>query len=330
MESYRLWRTDDGRCELVPLRDTEGGKRLIKAPLMGSIVPLVTPFDGSGEIDLAALCRLIDWQIENGSHGISVTGTTGEPSALSLDEREKVMAVACERIAGRVPFVPATGTNNLDDTVRLTKSAAALGAAAALIIVPYYNRPSQEGLYRYFRTIAMSVEVPIIIYNIPGRTAINMLPGTMARLRRECPSVIGVKESNKDFEHVSLVLHECGRDFLVFSGIELLCYPMLAIGGVGHVSATANVLPKEVAALFDLHADGRQAEALDLHYRLLPLNEALFLETNPGPLKWLMGRIGLIKPIYRLPLCEPSAGVQQRLEDMFNHYDFSVATGGTK
>ncbi|MDQ6637411.1 MAG: 2,4-dihydroxyhept-2-ene-1,7-dioic acid aldolase [Candidatus Dormibacteraeota bacterium] len=298
--------------------------------LRGSIVPLVTPFKAGGELDLEAMGRLVDWQIASGSHGLSVTGTTGEPSALTLDEREDVMRYVAERIAGRVPFVPGTGTNNLAETLRLTRFAQDLGASAALLIVPYYNRPSQEGLYRYFTAIAESVEIPLLIYNIPGRTAINIAPATLARLRRDQPQILGVKESNKDFEHVCRVLHECGRDFLVFSGIELLCYPMLAIGGAGHVSATGNLLPKEVAAIYDLVQAGKPAEALDLHYQLLPLNDALFWETNPGPLKWVMGELGLIEPIYRLPLCEPSAENQRRLREVMAQYDFAVPVGARR
>lgn len=289
----------------------------------GSIVPLVTPFGLDGGIDWIALRRLIRWQIDKGSHGISVTGTTGEPSSLTLDERGLVMAAAADEIGGRVPFLPATGTNNLEETLQLTRSAERLGADAALVIVPYYNRPSQEGLYRYFKEVADGVRLPIVIYNIPGRTGTNMTARTMARLRRDCPSIIGVKESNKDFEHINQVLHECGRDFFVFSGIELLCYPILAIGGAGHVSATANLLPREVANLYDLVFAGRHAEALDLHYRLLPLNEALFMETNPGPLKWLMGRLGMIEPRLRLPLCEPAPEVKARLEEMIRLYELS-------
>ncbi len=288
--------------------------------LRGSIVPLVTPFTEDGTFDEPTFTRLIEWQIEHGSHGISVTGTTGEPSSLSLSEREQVMEVAMRTIGGRLPFVPATGTNNYEETLHLTRTAERLGADAALIIVPYYNRPSQEGLYRYFRALAEQVELPLIIYNIPGRTAVNMAPTTMARLRHDCPSIIGVKESNKDFEHVSLVLYHCGRDFLVYSGIELLCYPMLAIGGVGHVSATANILPREVADLYNFVAAGRWSEAVDLHYKLLPLNEALFLETNPGPLKWAMGRLGLITPHLRLPLCEPSSANQAKIEAALDQY----------
>jgi len=290
------------------------------ATIRGSIAPLVTPFTEQGAFDEPTFRRLIAWHIANGTHGLSVTGTTGEPSALSLAEREHVMEVAAHEINGRLPFVPATGTNNYDETLHLTRVAARLGADAALVIVPYYNRPSQEGLYRYFRALAEQVDVPIIIYNIPGRTAVNMAPATMARLRRDCPTIVGVKESNKDFEHVSQVLYACGRDFLVYSGIELLCYPMLAIGGVGHVSATANILPREVADIYNLVAAERWHEAIDLHYRLLPLNEVLFLETNPGPLKWAMGRMGLITPAWRLPLCEPSPTNQARIEQVLNDF----------
>jgi len=285
---------------------------------------MVTPFRTDGSLDEAALVRLINWHLEQGTHGISVTGTTGEPSALTLAERERVMEVAAQAIGGRAPFVPGTGTNNLAETIHLTRVAERLGADAALVIVPYYNRPSQEGLYRYFRAVAESVQIPIIIYNIPGRTAVNMAPATMARLRRDCPNIVGVKESNKDFEHVSHVLHQCGRDFLVYSGIELLCYPMLAIGGAGHISATANILPKEVAALYDLVAEGRWQEAQDLHYHLLPLNEVLFVETNPGPLKYAMGLLGLISPTLRPPLCEPSPEHQARIRSVLKAYNFPV------
>jgi 4-hydroxy-tetrahydrodipicolinate synthase len=288
--------------------------------LRGSIVPMITPFTESGEVDDGALRDLIDRAIEAGSHGISVTGTTGEPSALTLEEREHVMEVAKKTVDGRVPFVPGTGTNNLDETVRLTRAAEALGADAALVIVPYYSKPSQEGLYRYFTAVADATALPILIYNIPGRTAVNMAPSTMARLRRDRPQIVGVKESNTDFEPVSKVLYECGRDFLVFSGIELLCYPMLAIGGAGHVSATANVLPAEVARLYDLVVAGKWEDALDLHYELLPLNEALFLETNPGPLKWVLGRLGIAPPHLRPPLAEPGPETRRRLDEVLERH----------
>ncbi len=291
----------------------------------GSVVPLVTPFTPAGAIDEAALRRLVDLQVESGSHGVSVTGTTGEPSALTLDERERMIALGAEQVAGRVVFAPGTGTNNIDETLRLTRFATREGVDAALVIVPYYNRPSQEGLYRHFATVLEATDLPILVYNIPGRTATNMQPETLARLHRDYPHLIGVKESNKDFEQPSRILHQCGRDFLVLSGIELLCYPMLAIGGSGHVSATGNLLPREVAALYDLVQENRHAEALDLHYRLLPLNDAIFFETNPIPLKWMLAELGMIEPVWRLPLCEPGPATQQRLRQVMTLYELPGA-----
>jgi len=288
--------------------------------LRGSIVPIVTPFREDGTFDESAFVELIEWQIDAGSHGVSVTGTTGEPSSLSLDEREHVVESAAKAVAGRVPFIPGTGTNNLDETLRLTRHADSVGADAALVIVPYYNKPSQEGLYRYFSELARCVEIPLIIYNIPGRTAVNMAPETMARLRREHASIIGTKESNKDFEHVSRVLHQCGRDFNVYSGIELLCYPMLAIGGAGHISATANIFPREVADIYNHVVAGRWNEAIELHYYLLPVNDMIFFETNPGPLKFALGELGRINPKLRLPMCEPSPANQQRIRDVLSDY----------
>lgn len=288
--------------------------------IRGSIVPIVTTFASDGEFDETTFVDLIEWQIESGSQGISVTGTTGEPTSLTTQERHYLVEVAAKTVGGRVPFVPGTGTNNLDETIAFTAHAERNGADAALVIVPYYSKPSQEGLFRYFRTVAKSTDLPVIIYNIPGRTATNMAPATMARLRRDCPNVVGTKESNKDFEHVSRVLHQCGRDFNVYSGIELLCYPMLAIGGAGHISATANIFPTEVANIYNYVVDGRWSDAIDLHFHLLEINEMIFFETNPGPLKFAMGELGRINPTLRPPLCEPSLENQARIRKVLANY----------
>jgi 4-hydroxy-tetrahydrodipicolinate synthase len=288
--------------------------------LKGSIVPLVTPFDNNGEFDEETFRKLVDWQIESGSHGISIEGTTGEPSALSLEEREKIFSVTVSTVRGRVPILAGTGTNNLSETLRLTRNAEEAKVDAALVIVPYYNRPSQDGLYDYFSEVAQSTELPVVIYNIPGRTATNMEPATMKKLRKRYSNIVGVKEANKDFDQVSKVLYECGRDFLVYSGIETLCYPMLAVGGAGHVSATANILPKELADLYNLTVAGKWEEARDLHYRLLPINEALFWETNPQPLKTALGIMGKIKPKLRLPLVPLSEEKTQKLRQVMKIY----------
>ncbi len=288
--------------------------------LKGSIVPLITPFDKNDEFDERSFQSLIDWQIESGSHGISIEGTTGEPSALSLEEREHIFSVTVGVVRGRVPILAGTGTNNLKETLRLTKKAEDVGVDAALVIVPYYNKPSQEGLYNYFSSVAQSTRLPIVIYNIPGRTATNMEPSTMKRLRDRCSNIVGVKEANKDLDQVSKVLRECGRDFLVYSGIESLCFPMLALGGAGHVSATANLLPRELADLYDLASAGRWEEARDLHFKLLPINEALFWETNPGPLKTAMGIVGKIHPRLRPPLVPLSEEKTEKLRQVMKLY----------
>jgi 4-hydroxy-tetrahydrodipicolinate synthase len=286
--------------------------------LRGSIVPLVTPFH-DGRLDEDALRRLVEFQIRHGSHGISVLGTTGEPTSLTSDERERVMALAIEVAGGRVPVLVGTGSNNHDETLRYTRLAERLGADALLLIVPYYNKPSQRGLYEHFRRAAEATRLPVVLYNIPGRSAVNLEPDTIAQLHATCENIVGVKEANTNLDQVSRVLASCGRDFLVYSGIETLCFPMLALGGAGHVSATANVAPERVGRLYDLCAAGRWDEARDLHYELLELNEVLFLETNPGPVKAALGLMGLIDPEVRLPLAPVSEATVQRVRAALDH-----------
>jgi 4-hydroxy-tetrahydrodipicolinate synthase len=292
---------------------------MVNETLRGSIVPLVTPFR-DGRIDETALADLIDWQIASGSHGISVTGTTGEPSALTTAERERVIEVAVEAVNRRTPFVAGTGSNNFDETLRLTRFAQKAGADAALVVTPYYSRPSQEGLYRHFKAVADAVDIPVILYNIPGRAAVNLEIETVSRLRENCKNIIGVKESNKDFEHINRLLGRLGRDFHDSSGIELLCFPVLAIGGAGYVSATGNVLPREVARLYDLVAEGRWQEAQDLHYDLMPLNDAMFIEINPVPAKTALGLMGKISPEVRLPLAPLSPQSEAKLKAVLTAY----------
>lgn len=291
-----------------------------KQKIRGSIAPVVTPFKKDGSLDLETLTNLINWHIESGSHGISVTGTTGEPSSLTVEERVQVMEVAMKAVNGRVPFVPGTGSTNHDETLYLTKKAEELGVDGAMVIVPYYNKPSQHALYKHFKAVADSVNIPIIIYNIPGRTATNLEVKTLAKLSRDCPNIIGVKESNKDFEHINRVLLECGRDFLLYSGIELLCYPMLAIGGAGYISATANVLPKEVAEVYNAWMAGDIKRAQDLHYNLMPLNDVLFKDTNPAPLKAALGMIGRAEPLLRLPMDLPTQELQDEIREVLKQY----------
>ncbi|WP_257347402.1 2,4-dihydroxyhept-2-ene-1,7-dioic acid aldolase [Pseudalkalibacillus decolorationis] len=291
-----------------------------KQRLRGSIAPIITPFNEDGSIDFETLENLINWHIESGSHGISVTGTTGEPSSLTVEERVQVMEAAAKAVNKRVPFVPGTGSTNHQETLYLTKKAQEIGADAALVIVPYYNKPSQHALYKHFKAVADSVELPIIVYNIPGRTATNLQVETLAKLSKDCSNIIGVKESNKDFEHINRVLLNCGRDFLLYSGIELLCYPMLAIGGAGHISATANVAPQKVAEIYDAWNEGNMKRAQDLHYDLMPLNDVLFKDTNPAPLKAALGMMGKIKPVMRLPMDLPAQELQDEIREVLKQY----------
>ncbi|MGY0694263.1 2,4-dihydroxyhept-2-ene-1,7-dioic acid aldolase [Virgibacillus sp. FSP13] len=285
-----------------------------------SICPVITPFNENGSIDFESLENLIDWQIKSGSHAISVTGTSGEPSSLTVEERVKVMETAMKAIDGRVPFLPGTGSTNHDETMYLTKKAVEIGADAALVIVPYYNKPNQGALYKHYKTVADSVDLPIIVYNIPGRTAVNLEVETLAKLSKDCPNIIGVKESNKDFEHVNRVLLHCGRDFLLYSGIELLCYPMLAIGGAGSISATANVAPAKVAEMHNAWNEGDIKRAQDLHFELMPLNDVLFKDTNPAPAKAALGMLGKINPTLRMPMDVPSKELQAEIKNVLQDY----------
>ena len=292
----------------------------IKERLKGSIAPVVTPFKSNYEIDFEKQTELIEFQIQNGTHAISVTGTSGEPSSLTTEERVKVMENAIKTIQGRVPFVPGTGSVNHDETIYLTKVAQEMGADCAMVIVPYYNKPNQAALYHHFKTVADSVDIPIIIYNIPGRTGVNLEVKTLARLVEDCPNIIGVKESNKDFEHVNRVLLYCGRDFNLYSGIELLCFPMLAIGGAGSISATANVEPRKIAEMHDAWFDGDYERARYLHFELMKLNDVLFLDTNPAPAKYALSLMGKIEPVLRPPMGLPPQEIKETIRKTLIEY----------
>ncbi|HZR92948.1 MAG TPA: 4-hydroxy-tetrahydrodipicolinate synthase [Gaiellaceae bacterium] len=304
--------------------------------IRGSIAPVVTPFTGDGALDADGLRRLIAWQLESGSHGISLGGSTGEPSAQTVDERIAAMRVASEAIADRVPFLPGTGSAKLDETMALTAAAGELGADACLVITPYYSRPTQEGLYRWYAAVAREFpQLPIVVYNVPSRTAVDVAPETVARLRRDFDNVVGIKETTRDFEHFSRVIHACGRDVLVWSGIELLCLPLLALGGLGFISAVANLAPAAVARMYELWTAGEHEQALDLHYRLHPLVDVIFVETNPAPAKWVLARLGLLgSPHVRPPLAPVSEAGAAEIERLLAqagdlvHAPAAAAAGG--
>jgi len=278
----------------------------------------VTPFRDDGELYLESVRSLARWQLEQGSHGISVGGSTGEPTSQTIEERIAVMEVVAEELDDRYPFLPGTGSARLDETLEMTAAAERLGADAVLVVTPYYGRPTQQGLFDWYGAVATAFpSLPIIVYNVPVRAAVDISPETVGRLRRSFENIVGIKETTKDFEHVSYVLNECGRDFLAYSGIELLCYPMLTLGGAGHLSCVANFAPRPVADMYDHHVAGRPDEALRLHYDLHPLVELAFIETNPIPAKWVMKELGLMPSAFaRPPLSPLSDSAQQRAREI--------------
>ncbi|GAB3763746.1 4-hydroxy-tetrahydrodipicolinate synthase [Microlunatus parietis] len=276
--------------------------------IRGSLAPVITPFAEDGSVDRQSLTRLVEWQLEQGSHGISIGGSTGEPSAQTIAERAEAIRLVAGTVADRVPFVPGTGSAKLDETLELTAAAREAGADAVLIITPYYARPTQEALYRWYSAVAREFpDLPVIAYNVPSRTAVDLAPETVARLFTDLDNFVGIKETTKDFEHFSRVLHRCGPELLVWSGIELLCLPLLALGGAGYISATANLAPAACAAMYQAWTDGDLAEARRIHYGLHPLVDLLFTETNPAPAKLVLQQRGLIASAHvRPPLIEPT------------------------
>lgn len=300
------------------------------AAVRGSIAPLVTPFTADGALDTDSLRALIRWQRASGSHGISLGGSTGEPGAQSTAERATALRVAAEEIADELPFLPGTGSANLADTLELTGLARDLGADIALVITPYYARPTQDALVTWYGTVAAEYpDLPIAIYNVPSRTAVDIAPETVLRLRKAHDNIVGIKETTKDFEHFSRVLSLCGRDFLMWSGIELLCLPLLAIGGRGFVSALANLAPAAVARMYELYEAGEHDAAIDLHYRLHPLVDLLFVETNPAPAKHVLADLGVLASGHvRPPLIAPTpAGLERVAALRAQAADLLVAPG---
>ncbi len=286
--------------------------------IAGSIAPVIAPFTDASDVDFDSLRGLIRWQLANGSHGISLGGSTGEPSAQTVAERAEAIRVAAAEVADRVPFLPGTGSAKLDETLELTGIAAEAGADAALVITPYYARPTQEALYSWYATVAREYpDLPLVIYNVPSRTAVDVGPDTVARLFRDFDNIVGIKETTKDFEHFSRVLHACGPELLVWSGIELLCLPLLALGGVGFVSAVANLAPAAVAEMYAAYAAGEHARARELHYRLHPLVDVVFTETNPAAVKWVLAQRGLIASAFvRPPLIPLTEAGQVRVKQL--------------
>ncbi|MFA5062683.1 MAG: 4-hydroxy-tetrahydrodipicolinate synthase [Candidatus Omnitrophota bacterium] len=269
----------------------------------GSIVAVVTPFR-NGRIDEKKLGELIEFQIKNGSSGIVPCGSTGESATLSFEEHERVIEVTIGQVAGRVPVIAGTGSNSTEEAIALTKQAVKAGVNASLQISPYYNRPTQRGLYEHFKAVAQSVKIPIVLYNIAGRTGVNIEPETMAKLANDCKNIIAVKEASGNLDQMSRIKALCPDNFELISGDDSLTLPVLSIGGTGIISVAANIVPRDVADLVGAFEKGDIGRSRELHYKLLPLVKALFIETNPIPVKTALGLLGMCEPDLRLPMCE--------------------------
>ncbi len=270
----------------------------------GSMTALVTPFR-NGRFDEAAYRSLIEFQIAAGIDGVVPCGTTGESATLSHEEHDRVVEVCIEQVAGRVPVVAGAGSNSTAEALRLTRHAKEAGASAALLITPYYNKPTQEGLYRHYTAVADAVDIPLVVYNVPSRTGTDILPETLARLAAH-PRIVAVKEATGSLARASEIHLACGERLAILSGDDFTFLPLLEVGGQGVISVVSNVAPADMAGLYDAFASGDHVRARELHYRLYPLMKAMFLETNPGPAKTALAMMGKISGELRLPLAPMS------------------------
>ena len=278
----------------------------------GSFVALVTPFR-NGQVDEAKLRELVEFHVSHGTDGLIPCGTTGESPTLSHDEHKRVVEIVVDAARTRVHVVAGTGSNSTREAIDLTKHAERAGASGALVVNPYYNKPTQEGLYRHFRAVADAVDIPILAYNIASRTAINVETDTLVRLVKDCPNIVGVKEASGSLDQMTQVILACGPDFSVLSGDDNLTLPLMSVGGRGVISVIANIVPRETAEMTHAALAGDWKLARELHLKLFPLARAAFMETNPIPVKEAMGMMGMLEPEFRLPMCPMGAANRERL-----------------
>lgn len=280
--------------------------------LAGAITALVTPFK-NGQIDEEAYRGLIEWQLEEGIDGLVPCGTTGESATLSHDEHEKVIKICIDQVKKRVPVIAGAGSNNTKEAISLLRFAKEAGADAGLMITPYYNKPTQEGLFQHFKAIAAEVSLPMVVYNVPGRTGMNVTAETMGRLFREIPTVVAAKEASGSIVQISDYMEQCGPDFNMLVGDDFVLIPSMAIGCKGVISVSANIAPRMMHDQCQAFFDGDLEKAKQLHYALAPINRVCFLETNPGPVKAALAMMGKIGPEIRLPMVPISEANAQKL-----------------
>ena len=284
----------------------------------GSIVAIVTPFK-NGAVDEEKLRELVEFQIENGTDAIVPCGTTGEASTLDYEEHDRVIQIVVEQVKKRVPVIAGTGSNSTHEAIELTEHAKKLGADGALLVTPYYNKPTQEGLYRHYKAVAEAVALPQVLYNVPGRTGVNLLPETVARLA-EISNIVAIKEATGSLQQASEVLALCGDKIDVLSGDDFITFPMMACGAKGVISVTANIMPKEVAALVDAFNAGNMEEARRLHLKLLKISNAMFIESNPVPVKTAVALMGKASDEVRLPLAPMAEANKAKLVAIMKEY----------
>nr|MBO2511381.1 4-hydroxy-tetrahydrodipicolinate synthase [Gammaproteobacteria bacterium] len=269
--------------------------------IAGSIVALVTPMDAQGRLDWDALSKLVDFHLQEGTNAIVAVGTTGESATLDVAEHIEVIRRVVDQVNGRIPVIAGTGANSTREAVELTENAKAAGADACLLVTPYYNKPTQEGLYQHFRHIAEAVAIPQILYNVPSRTACDMLPETVERLSK-IDNIIGIKEATGDLQRAQEILDRVSEDFLVYSGDDPTAVELILLGGKGNISVTANVAPRAVSEMCAAALAGDAAKSRAINDRLMPLHKNLFIESNPIPVKWALVEMGLMQEGIRLPL----------------------------
>ena len=286
--------------------------------LQGSLVAIVTPMQEDGTLDLEAFRGLIDWHIKEGTDGIVVVGTTGESPTVDFDEHRLLIKTAVDHTAKRVPVVAGTGANSTSEAIELAAYAREAGADFGLTVVPYYNRPTQEGLYRHFKAIAEAVDLPHVLYNVPGRTVADLQNDTLLRLA-QIPNIVGIKDATANLERGSDLIRRKPRDFRVLSGDDATGLPLILLGGLGVISVTANVAPRLMHEMCAAALAGELARARELNHRLLPLHRNLFLEANPIPVKWAAQQMGLIKGGIRLPLTPLSAAYHEQVREALRH-----------
>ncbi len=284
----------------------------------GSIVAIVTPFKG-GRVDEDALKDLVEFHLASGTDGIVPCGTTGESATLTHDEHKRVIELTVKVAGGRIPVIAGSGSNSTEEAIALTLHAKSAGADGALLITPYYNKPTQEGLYQHYKKISESVDIPLVLYNIPGRTGVNMFPETVARLL-PLENIVGIKEGSGSIQQVAELIHLCGERLAVISGDDAITLPMMALGAKGAISVTANIAPADMAKMTAAAASGNMARAKDWHNRLYPLHKTLFLETNPIPVKAALSLMGKCSDEVRLPLSEISRENKDRLKAALTEY----------